>query len=120
MKTPHDPRHQLRIAIIQELFARSFTLQDKLSDKTRTIIRKLDAIDPLITQSAPEFPLDKISKVDLAILRLAIFELLYEKKEPPKVVIDEAVELAKYFGGEGSPPFVNGVLGTILQNNSRS
>src|SRR3989344_446517 len=76
----------------------------------------LPLIDGAIASAAPEWSLDKISKVDLAILRLAVFELTIEKKEPPKVVIDEAVELAKTYGGDGSPPFVNGVLGTILQN----
>ena len=78
---------------------------------------KLKHIDPLIEKAAPEFPLDKIGKVDLAILRLAVYELVVDKKEPEKVIIDEAVELAKVFGGDGSPPFVNGVLGSILEKN---
>lgn len=77
----------------------------------------LSKIDPLIEKSAPAFPLEGIAKIDVAILRLATFELLFEKKEPPKVIIDEAVELAKEFGGEGSPAFVNGVLGTLLKNS---
>ena len=116
MKTAKDPRHQKRINIVQELFSISFKKGKKYSPKTKQILQILDKIDPLITQAAPEFPLDKIAKVDLAILRLAIYELTIEKKEPPKVIIDEAVELAKTYGGDGSPPFVNGVLGTILQN----
>jgi N utilization substance protein B len=59
--------------------------------------------------------LDKISKVDLVILRIAIFEILYGKhKVPEKVAIDEAVELAKEFGNETSSKFVNGVLGTVV------
>ncbi len=114
MKTAQDPRHRLRIKIIQELFSESFKKQTKLLPRSRNVILRLSKIDPLISQAAPEFPLDKIAKVDLAILRLAIFELAFERKEPPKVIIDEAVEIAKSFGGEGSPPFVNGVLGTIL------
>ena len=116
MKTAKVPRHQKRITIVQELFSVSFKKGENYLPKTKQILKLLNKIDPLITSSAPEFPLDKIAKVDLAILRLAIYELTIEKKEPPKVIIDEAVELAKTYGGDGSPPFVNGVLGTILQN----
>lgn len=72
-------------------------------------------LDEKIQSAAPEWPVDKIAKIDLAILRLAIYELLIEKKEPPKVIIDEAIELAKEFGNDNSPKFVNGVLGTILK-----
>lgn len=116
MKTPLDPRHQRRIKVMMELFSASFIDQPNMDIKTKEILDVLTKIDPLITKAAPEFPLDKIAKVDLAILRQAIFELLVEKKEPTKVIIDEAVELAKSFGGDGSPPFINGVLGTIMQH----
>ncbi len=75
----------------------------------------LDFIDKEITSSAPEWPLERINKIDLAILRLAVYELLIQKKEPPKVIIDEAVELAKEFGSENSAAFINGVLGNILK-----
>lgn len=116
MKTSSDPRHRKRMQIVTELFSESFLPQSPKDPKTSKILSNLNIIDPLITSSAPQFPLDKIGKVDLAILRLAVYELIVDKKEPEKVVIDEAVELAKVFGGEGSPPFVNGVLGSILQN----
>lgn len=108
-----DPRHIKRQEIVQELFAQSFTKQATLNPSTRSIIKKEKGINPLIAAAAPEWPIDKINKIDLAILRLAIYELL-EKKEPIKVIIDEAVELAKEFGGESSPGFVNGVLGAIV------
>ncbi len=116
MKTAKDPRHLIRLKIVQELFSQSFLKQPVKEEKTKRILAKKDLLDPTISTAAPEFPLDKIAKVDLAILRLATYELLLEKEQPPKVVIDEAVEIAKTLGGEGSPPFVNGVLGTILQN----
>lgn len=117
MKTATDPRHQKRITIIQNLFAKSF------SDKTRTckdiaftvILQNINKIDTVIEKTAPQFPIEKISKIDVAILRLAIYELLFEKKEPQKVIIDEAIELAKEFGGDGSPAFINGVLGHIVK-----
>ena len=67
----------------------------------------------MIVKSAPDWPVDKISKIDLAVLRLSIYELAIEKKEPPRVIIDEAVELSKEYGNDKSPQFINGVLGTI-------
>lgn len=78
----------------------------------------MSVLDTKIQSAAPEWPLDKIAKIDLAILRLAVYELVIEKKEPPKVIIDEAVEIAKQFGNENSAKFVNGVLGTILKETS--
>lgn len=105
MKTPHDPRHQKRIDRMQQLFADSFQPNATFTP----------SIDHAIAASAPEWPIDKIAKIDLAILRLSVGELMVEKKEPPKVIIDEAIELAKAFGGDNSPKFVNGVLGTILK-----
>jgi N utilization substance protein B len=71
----------------------------------------LTLIDKTIEKSAPEFPIDKINRTDLAILRLAVYELLIEKKEPAKVIIDEAVELAKEYGGETSPSVYKRGLG---------
>lgn len=82
------------------------------------MIDNLPAIDEKIRIAAPEWPIDKIAKIDLAVLRLAVFELTIDKKEPPKVVIDEAIELSKEFGNEHSSQFINGVLGTILKSLS--
>lgn len=73
--------------------------------------------DALITPAAPEWPLEQIAKMDLAILRLAIYELHVKREVPPKVVINEAVELAKSFGGDNSSRFINGVLGTIYRQS---
>lgn len=76
-----------------------------------------DKIDPLIEKCAPEWPLDQVTIVDRNILRLGIYELLFGNYEevPPKVAINEAIELAKSFGGGASGRFVNGVLGTIYR-----
>lgn len=114
MKTALDPRHQKRIDKMQQLFAVSFG-STKPQKIIVPIIENENTLDITIAKSAPEWPIDKIAKIDLAILRLAVFELLVEKKEPPKVIIDEAIELAKEFGNANSPKFVNGVLGTILK-----
>lgn len=78
-------------------------------------------LDAVIQPVAPEWPLDQIARMDRLVLRIGVFELLYTNKETPsKVVINEAVELAKAFGGENSSKFVNGVLGTVLANQGTS
>lgn len=81
------------------------------------IIKNLDKIDPLIEKCAPEWPLDQITIVDRNILRLGMYELLFGNYEevPPKVAINESIELAKSFGGESSGRFINGVLGTVYR-----
>ena len=114
MKTAKDPRHKKRQRIVKELFSQSFTNQKRLSKRAGKIVEKVVEIDEKIQKAAPTWPIEKLNKIDLAILRLAVYELSHEKT-PPKVIIDEAVELAKEFGGENSPSFVNGVLGTIYK-----
>lgn len=117
MKTSLDPRHKRRQKLIEELFELDFKFQNG-KIKKHPIFDNKNIIDEKIHIAAGEFPIDKINKVDLAILRLAVYELLIEKKEPPKVIIDEAIELAKEFGGETSPGFINGALGNIISNGS--
>lgn len=79
--------------------------------------RKLTIIDDILTKAAPEWPLEKISNVDRNILRMGLAELLFGDRDqvPPKVAINEAIELAKTFGGENSGKFVNGVLGAVYK-----
>jgi N utilization substance protein B len=114
MKTASDPRHKKRIERMQKLFAVSFHQQTP-DAVIAPIMQSLPAIDKKIEKSAPEWPLPKIAQIDLAILRLSVYELTVIKKEPPKVIIDEAVELAKAYGNDNSAKFVNGVLGSILK-----
>jgi N utilization substance protein B len=117
MKTPFDPRHKKREEVAQDLFAFSFREKNNPQTEIGEKIKKnLSKIDQTITQAAPEWPLEQINKIDLAILRLAIWELTIKRKEPPKVIIDEAIELGKTFGSEKSPSFINGVLGTVFKN----
>lgn len=115
MKTAADPRHQRRIALMQKIFALSFQPDHQDAELTG-FTDSLPALDDHIQKAAPEWPLDKISRIDLAVLRLALFELMVQKTEPPKVIIDEAVEIAKSYGNPASPAFVNGVLGTIVKS----
>ncbi|MBI2074549.1 MAG: transcription antitermination factor NusB [Candidatus Levybacteria bacterium] len=115
MKTPLDPRHKKREKLVEDLFKVEFHNQP-VTQETKEILSHKDFIDQAIQKVAVDFPIGKINKVDLAILRLAVYELLVEKKEPPKVIIDEAIELAKEYGGETSSSFINGVLGNIIKH----
>lgn len=115
MKTSLDPRHKKRQEIVQSLYAESFLKQASHNKTVSEILENLSLIDEKVKLIAPEFPIEKINKVDLAILRLGIYELIIDGKQPKKVVVDEAIELAKEFGGEASPAFVNGALGKLLK-----
>ena len=114
MKTSLDPRHKRRQRLIQDLFSREFHNQP-VSPEVEIILKEQPMLDKTIQEAAPDFPVGKINKIDLAILRLAVYELLIVKKEPSNVIIDECVELAKEFGNDTSPAFVNGVLGHIIK-----
>ena len=83
----------------------------------KDMIKNQDKIDPLIEKCAPEWPLEQVTIIDRNVLRLGIYELMHGNysEVPPKVAINEAIELAKTFGGESSARFVNGVLGTIYR-----
>ncbi len=81
------------------------------------VLEKKETIDPIIEKCAPEWPLNQITIIDRNVLRLGIYELMFGSynEAPPKVAINEAIELAKAFGGESSGRFVNGVLGTVYR-----
>jgi N utilization substance protein B len=81
----------------------------------RGVADHMKDIDAIITKTAPEWPIDQITVIDRNILRIGIYELNFAKEVPPKVAINEAVELGKAFGGESSGKFVNGVLGTLYK-----
>lgn len=145
MPTETDPRHEARKLALQVLFEWSFlsseidemiarnieqfgtgndpdnvieSVDAKLTESlVRGVTDNLDEIDSIIEKSAPEWPLNQIAKIDLEVLRIAIFELLHTKDVPPKVAIDEAIELGKEYGGENSGKFINGVLGTVVKEH---
>lgn len=125
MITPLDPRHLKRQTIVQQLFEweqqqkipeRKFMLRDNAEETSKNVINRINQIDKIIEAALVKWTKDKVNNVDLAILRLAIFELNFEKKQPVKVIIDEAIELAKEFGGESSAHFVNGILANVSKN----
>ena len=84
------------------------------------VSENMDKIDKIIEKAAPEWPIEQINIVDRNVLRIGLYELIYSNKDevPPKVAINEAIELAKMFGGESSGKFINGVLGTVFKELS--
>ena len=118
MKKSSDPRHKHRQNIIKQLFAHSFHPPIESDPTVKVIVDNLESIDLIVSNNAPEWPINQINKIDLAILRLAIFELT-STKTPPKVVIDEAVELGKEYGSNSSAKFINGVLGNYLKTKNK-
>jgi transcription antitermination protein NusB len=141
MKSRTDPRHAARKLALSSIFCWLFSesndeeclalsrdllgeYENTNPELTHKIIQGVKQnntqIDSIIEKCAPEWPLDKISKVDLVILRIAVYELLFSKNVPEKVAIDEAVELAKEFGNDTSQRFVNGVLGSVIDYKENS
>ncbi len=110
MKTSHDPRHQHRIELVKSLFAYDF--QHTPDDDIAAIVAKLSEIDGYIRKTATEHPLESMNKIDLAILRVGVFELIENEVNVP-IIIDEAVEIAKEYGADNSSKFIHGVLNTI-------
>lgn len=120
MKSALDPRHLKRVAVFKSLFAGSFTDQDERPSRVDKINANITNIDEIIQQCAPEWPISQINKVDLAVLRQAVYELLFKTQTPTKVIIDEAVEIAKRYGGKTSSSFVNGALAAALKPTNRT
>lgn len=96
----------------QSLEDKSFVIQ-----LVNGVLNQEKTIDKILQPIAPEWPIDQIARMDRLVLRIGVYELENEKDVPPKVVINEAVELAKAFGGDNSSKFINGVLGTVLRQN---
>jgi N utilization substance protein B len=132
-------RHFARIVIMQSVFewqARGGNLAEvalrnaafhEFPENNLEFIKKiaagieenLDKIEEIIKTAAPEWPLSQIAQVDQAILKVAIYELLFDGEVPPKAAINEAVEIAKQYGGESSYKFINGVLGSVFRSSAK-
>jgi len=134
------PRRRARSVILQALYAIDFTQQsmetvltniiedsplpETVEEFAWSLAMGIEGqriyIDDVVEQLAPEWPLPQIAAVDRNVLRIAVYELLFAPGIPPKVAINEAVELAKLFGSESSPRFVNGVLGSLVSKEQHS
>jgi N utilization substance protein B len=119
-----DLRHEARDLDfdVQEVLDRNISRYKEMVDDLDFIRRLVEGVtksaeklDAVLQPVAPEWPIDQIARMDRLILRMGLYELDNDADVPPKVVINEAVELAKGFGGDNSSKFVNGVLGTLLR-----
>jgi N utilization substance protein B len=88
---------------------------DYIRSVAKGVVEKIKEIDKLVQKAAPQWPIEQIPGIDKTILRLATYELFYRDDIPPKVVINEAVELGKIYGSESTSKFVNGALGTLFK-----
>lgn len=113
-----DNEADVRDIISRNIGRYKATLDDKefIDSLASGVLGQSDDLDKQIQPIAPEWPLNQIARIDHIVLRIGAYELINHKDVPPKVVINEAVELAKGFGGDSSSRFVNGVLGTFLRN----
>lgn len=92
-------------------------VRDRIYERYMSVASKISQIDPMIGKSAQGWNLNRIGKVELAIMRVAVYEAYFDEEMPLQVAINEAVELARSYGGEQSSSFVNGVLAAVLRNN---
>jgi transcription antitermination protein NusB len=120
-----DFRHEVgdKSFVLEDVLRRNVDRYQELVDDKQFIKQLVEGvkkhqedIDSIIRPVAPDWPIEQIARMDRITLRIGVYELLHDKSVPPKVVINEAVELAKAFGGENSSKFINGVLGTVLRN----
>ncbi|NQU99673.1 MAG: transcription antitermination factor NusB [Parcubacteria group bacterium] len=132
-------RHLLRTVVMQTLYEWDFYKKDAkriddfikenmqefvksqdgvefVKEEVEGVMKEIASIDKVIEEAAPDWPLDQIAMVDRNVLRLGVYELLFAEDIPPKVAINEAIELGKSFGGKSSGKFINGVLGGIYKN----
>jgi len=112
-----DPSYDLNEVISRNIaqYEKSLDDTDFVEEVIKSVIGKQKVLDGILGPLAPEWPVEQIARIDKLILRIALYELRFGKNAPPKVIINEAVELAKEFGGDNSSKFVNGVLGSAYR-----
>lgn len=94
--------------------------KEELWEKFRGVTGCVEQLDDLINEKASGWNVKRLPKADLTVLRLAVYEILFDEKVPAGVAVNEAVELAKQYGTDKSPRFVNGVLATIVRERSQT
>ena len=120
-KKAGDPNVDIKAIVAKNIEPYEKALGDTefVYDLTSGVLKKASTLDKELQPIAPEWPIDTIASVDRNVLRIGLYELTYSQKAvPPKVAINEAVELAKAFGSDNSSKFINGVLGTAYRNIS--
>jgi N utilization substance protein B len=113
-----DETFKLASVLARNIARYNETIDDKefIEQLVGGVASQQAAIDDIIRPVAPEWPIEQIARIDRVVLRIGVYELIFTADVPPKVAINEAVELAKAFGGDNSSKFINGVLGTVLRN----
>jgi N utilization substance protein B len=118
----HDDSFELEQVLERNISRYQDMVDDRqfIVDLVHGVDSERDALDAILQPIAPEWPIEQIARMDRIVLRIGSYELLHGENIPPKVVINEAVELAKAFGGENSSKFINGVLGTVLRQKEEA
>lgn len=111
----HDQDHRETLDRIIDEFAPKLSEREFAYKTLDGILENKDDILRTITEFAPEWPIEKIAKIDRAVLEIGIYEVVYSQEVPPVVAINEAVEIAKEFGDNSSPKFINGVLSNVMK-----
>lgn len=111
----HGQDHRETLDRILKEFAPKLTEREFAYKTLDGVVENKDDILKIITEFAPEWPIEKIAKVDRAILEIGVYEVIFSKEVPPVVAINEAVEIAKEFGDNSSPKFINGVLSNVMK-----
>ncbi len=125
--TTEHTAEEVMVRLFNEPMSESQPETDPLVEDVRSFARTLvegaiahkEQLDEIIAHSAPNWPVDQMSRIDKNILRLAIFEILFDNRVPLKAAINEAVELGKRFGSDSSSRFINGVLGTVAADHQQ-
>ena len=115
-----DSSFDLREVLLRNVGRYKETIDDTkfIDGLVMGVTREITKLDALLQPLAPEWPIDQIARMDRVVLRMGAYELQHSKEVPPKVVINESVELAKAFGGDNSSKFINGVLGSMLREQT--
>ena len=109
-----DDAKELLDKILEE-FAPKLTEKDFAYDTLAGVLKKQKKIVEIIQKFAPQWPIEKIARVDRAILEIGVYEIAFTKESPPVGAINEAIEIAKHFGDDNSPKFINGVLSSVMK-----
>ncbi len=109
-----DNAKELLERILEE-FAPKLTERDFAYDTLEGVLKKQKKIKDIIQKFAPQWPIEKIARIDRAILEIGVYEIVFTEDIPPVVAINEAIEMAKHFGDDNSPKFINGVLSSVMK-----
>lgn len=113
------PQKKILDSLLKE-FAPRMKEKEFAFETLEGVLANREEIIKLIEKFAPEWPVEKIAGIDRAILEIGIYEIVFNEEIPPIVAINEAVEIAKHFGDENSPKFINGVLSSVMKNNTKN